>query len=140
MEISSSFFGKISFSSREVYFFSKGIYGFPEGKKYLLLKLKEYEPLIWLQSTEKPGLTIPLIDPAFFLPDYKVDLLENELEELKATTLKRLEFYVIVTLGPTLEKTQVNLLAPIVVNPAKRVGKQAVLKKSNYKIQYSILG
>jgi len=140
MEISSSRFGKISFSSKEVYNFTKGIYGFPQEKKYLFLKLKEYEPFLWFQSIEKPDLAIPLVDPTFFFPDYKIDIFESELVELKATDLKRLEVYVIITLDSTIEKAQVNLLAPIIINPYKKLGKQVVLKKSDYKIQHSIFG
>jgi len=138
MEILTSRFGKISFSSKEVYNFSKGIYGFPQEKRYLFLKLKEYEPFLWFQSIEKPELAIPLVDPTLFFPDYKIDILESELEELKATDLKRLEVYVIVTLTSMIEKAQANLLAPIMINPAKKLGKQVVLKKSDYKIQHSI--
>ncbi len=138
MEILTSRFGKISFSSKEVYYFSKGIYGFPQEKRYLFLKLKEYDPFLWFQSIEKPELAIPLVDPFLFFPDYKIDILESELEELKATDLKRLEVYVIVTLTSMIEKAQANLLAPIMINPAKKLGKQVVLKKSDYKIQHSI--
>ena len=38
-----------------------------------------------------------------------------------------------------IEKAQANLLAPIMINPAKKLGKQVVLKKSDYKIQHPIL-
>jgi flagellar assembly factor FliW len=98
MEISSSRFGKISFSSKKVYNFSKGIYSFPQEKKYLFLNLKEYEPLVWFQPIEKPDLSIPLINPRLFFPGYKIDILKSKLEELKTTHLKGLEVYVIVTL------------------------------------------
>jgi len=46
MEILTSNFGKASLVSKEVYYFRKGIYGFPGEKKSIFLKLKENEPFI----------------------------------------------------------------------------------------------
>jgi flagellar assembly factor FliW len=66
MEILTSRFGKISFSSKEVYNFSRGIYGFPQENKYVFLKLKEFNPFLWLQFVEKPDLAILLISLSFF--------------------------------------------------------------------------
>ncbi|OGC79996.1 MAG: hypothetical protein A2W07_07010 [candidate division Zixibacteria bacterium RBG_16_43_9] len=138
MEILTSRFGKISFSSKEVYSFSKGIYGFPQEKRYLFLKLKEYEPFLWLQSVEKPDLAILLIDPLIFLRDYKPEILKKELEDIEILDLKKAEIYVTVTPSGKLKQSSLNLLAPIIINPARRLGKQVVLKSGDYRIQHPI--
>jgi flagellar assembly factor FliW len=138
MEILTSRFGKISFSSKEVYYFSKGIYGFPQENKYVFLKLKEFEPFLWLQSVEKPDLAILLIDPLIFLRDYKPEIPKKELEDIEILDLKKSEIYVTVTPSGKLEQSTLNLLAPIIINPAKKLGKQVVLKSSDYRIQHSI--
>lgn len=138
MEILTSRFGKISFSSKEVYYFSKGIYGFPQEKRYLFLKLKEFDPFLWLQSAEKPDLAILLIDPFIFFPDYKPEILQKELEFIKVQDLKKAKIYVTVTLSGKLRQSTLNLLSPLMINPEKRLGKQVVLKSGDYRIQHSI--
>ena len=138
MEILTSSFGKISFSSKEVYNFSKGIYGFPQVKKYVFLKLKEFEPFLWLQSVEKPDLAILLIDPLIFLRDYKPEIPKKELESIEILDLKIAEIYVTVIPSGKLKQSSLNLIAPIIINPAKRLGKQVVLKSGDYRIQHPI--
>ena len=138
MEILTSRFGKISFSSKEVYNFSKGIYGFPQEKKYLFLKLKEFEPFLWLQSVHKPDLAILLTDPLILLQDYKPEIPKREFEDIEILDLKKAEIYVTVTPSGKLNQSSLNLLAPIIINPAKRSGKQVVLKSGDYRIQQSI--
>lgn len=138
MEILTSRFGKISFSSKEVYYFSKGIYGFPQEKKYVFLKLKEFDPFLWLQSMEKPDLAILLIDPFIFLRDYKPEIPKKELEFIKVQDLKKAKIYVTVTLSGKLRQSTLNLLSPLMINTEKRLGKQVVLKSGDYQIQHSI--
>ncbi|MNF03052.1 Flagellar assembly factor FliW [compost metagenome] len=43
-----------------------------------------------------------------------------------------------VTIKEDLERSTVNLLAPIVLNPVKRLGKQVVLHKSNYQTRHDL--
>lgn len=138
MEILTSRFGKISFSSKEVYYFNKGIYGFPQEKKYVFLKLKEFDPFLWLQSVEKSDLAILLMDPFIFLRDYKPETPKKELEFIKVQDLKKAKIYVTVTLSGKLRRSTLNLLSPLMINTEKRLGKQVVLKSGDYKIQHSI--
>ncbi len=138
MEILTAHFGKVSFFSKEVYYFYKGIYGFPGEKKFIFLKLKESEPFIWLQSVEKPDLTFVLVNPSFLFQNYKPHIDLDELEDIKAIDSKSVKVYVIVTFPPDMKDCHVNLLAPLVINPRKKLGKQVVLKDTGYKIQHFI--
>jgi len=138
MEILTSHLGKVSFSSDEVYYFHRGIFGFPGEKKFIFLKLKESEPFIWLQSVEKPDLAFVLVNPSFLFQDYNPHIGLDELEDIKAIDSKSVKVYVIVTLHPEMKDCHVNLLAPLVINPRKKLGKQVVLKDTGYKIQYFI--
>ena len=138
MEITTSRFGKVSFSSSEVYHFRKGIYGFPAEKKFIFLRQKEDEPFIWLQSVEKPDLAFVLVDSSFLFQDYKPHINPDELEDIKAIDSKSEKVFVIVTFPPDMKNCHVNLLAPIVINPKKKLGKQVVLKDTGYKIQHFI--
>jgi flagellar assembly factor FliW len=138
MEILTSRFGKISFSSKEVYEFSKGIYGFPEKKKFIWLKLKETEPFKWLQSIEAGNWAFLLIDPFLFYPDYDPQVSKKELGDIKLISLKRSEIYAIASLSPHTKEARANLVAPLIINPDKNLGKQVVLKGSNYRIHHPI--
>jgi flagellar assembly factor FliW len=138
MEISTSGFGKISFSSKDIYKFSKGIYGFPELKKFILSRPKEIEPFVWLQSIEKPNVALLLVNPFLLHPNYDPQVQKKELKDIKLTSLKKAEIYVIVTIPPDIKQAQANLLSPLMINPEKKLGKQVVLKGSDYKIHHLI--
>ncbi len=138
MEILTSRFGKISFSSKEVCEFSKGICGFPEKNKFIWLKLKETEPFKWLQSIQAGDWAFLLIDPFIFYPDYDPQVSKKELAEIKLTSLAKSEIFAITCLSPDSKEARANLLAPLIINPDKRLGKQVVLKGSNYSIQQRI--
>ena len=87
---------------------------------------------------EKLDLAFVLVDPSFLFQDYKPHINPDELEDIKAIDSKSVKVYVIVALRPEGKDCHVNLLAPLVINPRKKSGKQVVLKDSGYKIQHFI--
>ncbi len=121
--------GTLDINEEQVYHFSKGIPGFEEETEFALI-IGEEGPFSYLQSLNNQSLSFLLSDPFVFYPSYEFQLPESDKEELELED--DVIVCCIVTIKDELEQATLNLLAPIVLNPVKRTGKQVVLHKSSY--------
>lgn len=128
--------GKLEIEENELYHFSKGLPGFDEETDFALIPMAE-TPFWVLQSVKEKGLSFLLGDPFVFYPSYEFELPDDEAEELNihSDVLVRC----IITLKEQAELSTVNLLAPIVLNPQERAGKQIVLHRTPYHTKHSLL-
>jgi len=139
MKIATFRFGELEIPDENVITFPKGVIGFEQIKKYVLLEREDSDPFCWLQSLEDPNIAFVVINPVIFFKNYKIEIHYKELEDIKATSLAKNETYVIVTIPEDISKMSVNLLGPLVVNLENNMGKQIVLTNSNYTIQHFIM-
>jgi flagellar assembly factor FliW len=107
--------------------------------KYIILEKSQFTPFKWLQSTEDPNVAFVIMDPRELFPGYKLEINEKELEELNYSHSKDLITYVIVTVPQDTSLTSADLLGPLVVNPKKRLAKQAVMSNSPYTTKHYLL-
>jgi flagellar assembly factor FliW len=106
----------------------------------LLIKLKnQFAPFKWLQSIEDSNVAFVIMDPRELFPGYKLEINEKELEELNYTHSRDLVTYVIVTVPQDTSLTSADLLGPLVVNPKKRLAKQAVMPNTPYTTKHYLL-
>ena len=139
MKIATFRFGELEIPDENIITFPKGIIGFEQFKKYVLLEREDSDPFCWLQSLEDPNVAFVVINPVIFFKNYKIEVHFKELEDIKVTALEKIETYVIVTIPEDISKMSVNLLGPLVVNLENNNGKQIVLTNSNYTIQHFIM-
>ncbi|MCK4384940.1 MAG: flagellar assembly protein FliW [candidate division Zixibacteria bacterium] len=139
MKYLTSRFGEISFEEKDILFLPKGILGFSQLSRYVIIEKSEYDPFRGLQSVEDPDVTFVMVDPTLFFPNYKLEVNEKELEELNFQQMKELDTYVIVTVLPDLSQSSADLLGPLVINSKKRIAKQVVMPDSPYTTKHYIL-
>jgi flagellar assembly factor FliW len=132
-------FGEIDFKENEVILLPKGILGFSQLTRYVVLERKEFVPFKWLQSIEDPNVAFVIMDPEQFFPNFKLEINEKELEELNYTNSSDLITYVIVTVPQDASLASADLLGPLVINSKKRLAKQAVMPNSPYTIKHYLL-
>jgi len=132
-------FGEIDYRENEVILVPKGILGFSQLTRYVVLQDERFAPFKWLQSTEDPNVAFVIMDPREFFPGYKLDINEKELEELDYANFSDLIVYVIVTVSQDASHASADLLGPVVVNPKKRLGKQAVVPNTPYTTKHYLL-
>ncbi len=140
MKIQTTRFGNIEIPEDQIISMPSGPVGFSEMKRYVLLEHKKGSPFLWLQSVDADTLAFVLIDPLLFKPDYKIQISPEDSQGLGFTngdTGIQVLVIVNVTAGERGEITA-NLLAPIVINPTKRLGKQVVLYQSQYPTRYPL--
>jgi len=120
--------------------FPEGMIGFSDFKNYVLLQKKQDKPFKWPHSADDSNLAFLLIDPLIFFPHYKIKPDPDESAELKQLNLEKLKIYVMVTLCPDPLRASANLIAPLIFNFEKNLGKQIVLPKSPYTTRHNLLG
>ena len=108
-----------------------GLMGFADLKELELVYSQEELPFMHLQQKEAEGLEFLVIEPYGLIPDYKVEIADQDLEFLELTTPEDVLLLNIVTIaGDDKRKVLVNLVGPIVVNRKTQKGKQVVI--ANY--------
>lgn len=139
MKYRTSRFGQIAFEEEDILFLPKGILGFSQLSKYVIVEKNEYDPFKWLQSVEDTDVAFVIVDPTLFFPNYKLEVNEKELEELNFQQTKELITYVIVTVSSDPSQMSADLLGPLVINSKKKIAKQVVMPNSPYTTRHYIL-
>jgi len=132
-------FGEVDFKENEVILLPRGVLGFSQLTRYVILERKEFAPFKWFQSVEDANVAFVIMEPVQFFPNYKLEIDEIELEELNYTNSSDLVSYVIVTVPEDVTLTSADLLGPLVINPKKRLAKQAVMPNSPYTTKHYLL-
>lgn len=138
MKIETKAYGLIEVDDRQKIVFPHGIIGFEKYKDYLLLDA-EREPFYWLQSMDVERVAFVVVSPFLFRPDYEVDVSNEELAEIGLRAPEKALIFSIVTVPPDGSSITANLQGPVVINRDTRIGKQAVLSDSRWKIRHDIM-
>ncbi len=111
--------------------FPAGIIGFEDHDCYALLSEPSLEPFVLLQSLADPWLAFVAIDVEVVRPDYELRLAAADAATLHLEG-ERPRVLAIVTLRERPEDASVNLLAPLVIDDARRLGRQVVRNDGGY--------
>ncbi|WP_257219530.1 flagellar assembly protein FliW [Paenibacillus sp. LK1] len=127
--------GEVEVQEKDIYQFPKGLPGFEEETEFALIAWED-TPFSYLQSVREKDLSFLLVSPFTFVPNYSFELSEVDKEELEIA--ERVSVYSMVTIHSQTNKSTMNLLAPVVLNPEQRLGKQVVLHQSLYETRHLI--
>lgn len=139
MIVKTKHFGSIDIDKNDVYTFEKGIPGFDDLRKFIVInpdKDGETSPFRWLQSIEDSDTAFVIMDVYSILPDYNPLVYDDDLNALGEVEDNNLVIYNIVVIPQTVSKMSVNLKAPIVLNLTTKKGGQLVVKNEDYSIKY----
>ncbi|MCE5220776.1 MAG: flagellar assembly protein FliW [Clostridium sp.] len=135
MKFISKIHGEIEYEENNIITFNKGIPGFNELKKFILLDLQGYEPFKMLQSLEKDEIALIITSPYEFFKDYEIKLSEETIKNLKINSPEQVMILTTVTLNSDVKKITTNLQGPIVINTSNNLGEQIILDNSKYKVK-----
>jgi flagellar assembly factor FliW len=131
-------FGAVEVPDKDVLFFSLGVLGFPEVRRYVMLDHDRNTPLKWLQAVDKPELAFPMVPATDLVEDYHITVSPDDLAALAMESTDELLAFVILTIpNGAPERTTANLKAPIVMNPTTHLARQ-VLVEQDYPIRYPL--
>lgn len=139
MKIKSTRFGKLDIDESRIITFTDEILGFPGHKRFILLDHDSKSLFRWLQSVENEGLAFVVTDPLIVVPEYRIEVKEEDIADLQLSSLENAVVISIVNISEGGKKVTTNLLGPIIVNPDKMLARQVILCNSSYSIQHPIV-
>ncbi|MFW2487071.1 flagellar assembly protein FliW [Clostridium chromiireducens] len=139
MKFISKVHGEMKYEENDIVTFNKGIPGFNDLKKFILLDLDEYEPFKLLQSLEDDEISLILTSPYEFFNDYEIKLSEDTVENLEIQSSEQVMILTTVTLNSDVKKITTNLQGPIVINTSNNIGEQIILDNAKYKVKSPLI-
>ena len=145
MKIRTKFFDEIEIDEAEVILFPFGVYGFEEYNRFILIHDEDDENgiFMWLQAIDDENLCFIVMEPETIDANYSPKLPDGILRKVNAETEVDIRYIVMSVIRQDIEKSTVNLLSPIVLNPTKKVALQVVLdpaepRNSQYKTRQNL--
>lgn len=143
MHVETSRFGTIEAAEDEVVLFPDGMPGFRGPRRMALVgagqmpgttEVVDHHTLFWLQDVDDPDLAFLTIVPWSAYPDYDIEIDPTEFEQADPDDLSILVLVSVRRENGGVRLTS-NLLAPIVIDTAHRVGRQVILQDSTWPVQ-----
>lgn len=136
-------FGSLQYLDEAKVHFPWGIPGFEDRQWFVLVDQPVSRPLVFLQSLEDPKLSFMTVPIAEIAPDYRLNVLPEDLERLELIADRQPESWEVLTLvilsADENDTPCVNLLGPIVINRLTRRALQAVRDDRVYSARHPLL-
>jgi flagellar assembly factor FliW len=138
-----TYFGELEYDPSSVFDFPSGIPGFEEHTHFLLVEQPQSHPVVFVQSLRSPDLCFIALPVLVVDYQYRLELTEEDLAavELANTGQPRIGAEVaclaLVTVTENADPTA-NLRSPLVLNLAKRIGRQVIHQDATYSFRQPI--
>lgn len=139
LKINSTRFGEMEVPADRVITLPQGMIGFPQLRRYVLMRHRDDSPFFWLQSLEAAELAFVTVNPLLFDPQYKFTLGNSETKLLSVEDPSQIQVWVVVTIpAGKPDQMTANLKAPLVINSANRQGAQIILDDAKYSVRHPL--
>ena len=132
VRFASARFGEIAVSEEIIIDLPQGMIGFPDKRRYALIKQREDSVFMWLHSLEDPELAFPVVLPWAFHWEYEVRVADEDLESIAVSSPTQISIMCVVNVGQDVRKGTINLFSPIVINNDTRRAKQVINTADGY--------
>ena len=119
MNVNTKAKGIVEVSEDHLIYIPEGIFGFEDYTKYALID-SEYEPFIWLQSTENPNVAFLIVDPFLICSNYETDIDDESLKKIGIVKPEDIIIMTIVTVPANGNPITANFAGPLVINKNNR--------------------
>ncbi|MEA5003691.1 MAG: flagellar assembly protein FliW [Christensenella sp.] len=134
MKIESERFGTIEINDQSIITFDGGLPGLEGLGKYAIIRCDQTEPIQWLQSIDKPDISIPIINPFLLKSEYEIEVDDSELELIRTHNEEDLVVLCIMVIPDDLSKMSINLMAPLLINIKEMIGAQVMMDYKTFPI------
>ncbi len=139
MKVNSSRFGEMEVPVDRVITLPQGMIGFPQLRRYVLIRHRDDSPFFWLQSLEASELAFVTVNPLLFDSQYKFTLGNTESKLLAVEDPSQIQVWVVVTIpAGKPDQMTANLKAPLVINLVNRMGAQIILDDAKYSVRHPL--
>lgn len=139
-KVNTTRFGTLEVADDLIMTFDEGLIGFERCHRFVTLCPNEQSPLRWLQCLDDASLAFPIIQPSAFRDDYSPCISDADVRVLQLEQHIPAILFAVVTvpMGSAREMTA-NLIAPLVVNPLTRKGKQVILQDDRFHTKHRVM-
>jgi flagellar assembly factor FliW len=123
MKLQTEQFGEIEYAEENVINIEKGLFGFEELTKYLLIQT-DNTLFYWLNAIEEPAIAFPLVG---------INILDDTYPQEDNH-----EPFGIVTMDKDPLKITVNTKAPLYIDQENKTGRQKILDRDKYSVNYKL--
>lgn len=143
MQITTTRFGTVEVPDDGLVTFHDGLPGFSGTRTMALLGAGDlpgmspsegFQNLYWLQDVSDPDLAFLTIVPWSVYPDYDIEIDPADVDHAAPEDVCVLNVVTVRRERGGMQMTA-NLLAPIVIDTSRRVGRQVILNDANWSIQ-----
>ena len=138
MEIITKAKGKIDISEDKILTIPEGLFGFEDYTKYALVN-SDYDPFLWLQSIEDPGLAFLIVDPFLISSDYETDIDDETLSKIDIKKIEDIIIMTIVTVPHDGSAITANFQGPLVINKTNNKCMQVILNDNRWSTKVNII-
>jgi len=137
-QIDTTRFGTIELPEEAIIRFPSGLYGLEGPRAYCLLNHDERGRFQWLQAADAPAIAMVVTDPFHFFPAYEVEISDPAAMLLEAETAAAVSIYTPITISADRQEVYANLLGPVAINHAARLGMQLIQDAGRYTTRHLI--
>ncbi|WP_083676185.1 flagellar assembly protein FliW [Paenibacillus sp. FSL H8-0548] len=112
--------------------FKYGIPGFENLQQFVMTEVEGDLPMKLLKPVNHNEISFLIASPFYFRADYEWDLPQSVMDELEIADETDVEIWSILTIPADPKEATLNLLAPLVFNKTKRLGKQHIIHNSSF--------
>lgn len=139
MEFKTRYHGVIKYNESEIIHMVKGITGFENLTKYVLLPVEDNDVFKLFHSIEDDYTGFIVVSPFYVKKDYNINISNLITEELKIQEANDVMLLNTVTLSNDIKKITTNLSAPIIINIKEHLGKQIIISDDEGMVKYPII-
>ncbi|MCF0241695.1 MAG: flagellar assembly protein FliW [Treponema sp.] len=138
MNVNTKAKGIVEVSEDHLIYIPEGIFGFEDYTKYALID-SEYEPFIWLQSTENPNVAFLIVDPFLICSNYETDIDDESLKKIDVSKPEDIIIMTIVTIPSGGAPITANFAGPLVINKNTHKCMQVILNDNRWSTKVDIV-
>lgn len=133
-------FGAVIVDETKIITMPKGLPGFPDLKKFVILDHDDISPFHSFQCVDDSALSFIIMDPFLFMTNYSVNI-DSYIKEMAWTGDKPEDLYLYVIINaadPDPKNMTANLMGPLLINIKRNVGIQMMVNDRKYSSKHEI--
>lgn len=138
VKIQTKFFGEIELTSEQCWHFPKGIPGFEDEKEFTIIPIEENKMFQVLQSVNTSDIALIVANPYVLVEDYSFNIDEPTIELLNIEKQDDIFVLGVLSLKEPLEKSTINLQAPVIFHKVTKVAKQMIINDNKFAVRHII--
>jgi len=116
-----------------------GLLGFPDMTRFALIKMNDEGLVYRLQSLESEAVNFVVVPAMPFFPNYAPVVDDDVADRFNLAAGADVLVLLIVTLGESFKQSTVNLMAPVLLDPARQVAEQVIIENAGLSVRAPLM-